>query len=68
MIGHMASGEFEILFERVPGHKWGTGDLFTGLLMDGLLDGKKLEAAAREAGEAVGRQLRGKEKSLLPEQ
>ena len=68
MIGHTASGEFEILFERVPGHKWGTGDLFTGLLMDGLLDGKKLEAAAREAGEAVGRQLRGEEKSLLPEQ
>lgn len=68
MIGHTANGEFEILFERVPGHKWGTGDLFTGLLMDGLLDGKKLEATAREAGEAVGRQLRGKEKSLLPEQ
>lgn len=68
MIGQTASGGFEILFERVPGHKWGTGDLFTGLMMDGLLDGKKLETAAREAGEAVGRQLRGEEKSLLPEQ
>ena len=68
MIGCSADGEFEIPFERVPGHHWGTGDLFTGLLIDRLLSGKKLEAAAREAGEHVGRQLRGEEKSLLPEQ
>ena len=68
MIGCSADGEFEILFERVQGHHWGTGDLFTGLLIDRLLSGKKLEDAAREAGEHVGRQLRGEEKSLLPEQ
>ena len=68
MIGFEASGEFEIPFERVPGHRWGTGDLFTGLLIDGLLAGKEIGRAAREAGDAVGRQLRGKEKSLLPEQ
>ena len=67
MIGCSADGEFEIPFERVPGHHWGTGDLFTGLLIDRLLSGKKLEDAAREAGEHVGRQLRGEEKSLLPE-
>ncbi len=59
---------FEIPFERVPGHHWGTGDLFTGLLIDGLLAGRALEDAARKAGETVGRQLRGEEKSLLPEQ
>ena len=58
---------FEIPFERVPGHHWGTGDLFTGLLIDGLLAGKRIENAARDAGEHVGRQLRGEEKSLLPE-
>lgn len=68
MIGSGAAGEFVIPFARVPGHHWGTGDLFTGLLMDGLLGGKALETAAREAGEHVARQLRGEEKCLLPEQ
>ena len=68
MTGCEAGGEFEIPFERVPGHHWGTGDLFTGLLMDGLIRGKSIETAAREAGETVGRQLRGEETSLLPEQ
>ena len=58
----------EIPFERVPGHKWGTGDLFTGLLIDGLLEGKRTVDAAREAGNRVAAQLRGEEKSLLPEQ
>lgn len=56
-----------IPFERVPGHRWGTGDLFTGLLMDGLCAGMTLESAARAAGEGVARQLRGEEKSMLPE-
>ena len=59
---------FEIAYDRVPGHRWGTGDLFTGLLMDGLLSSKTLEHAAREAGEHVAAQLRGEERSLLPEQ
>ena len=59
---------FEIPYDRVPGHRWGTGDLFTGLLMDGLLGGKPLDAAAREAGEHVAAQLRGEERSLLPRQ
>ena len=58
----------EIPFERVPGHKWGTGDLFTGLLIDGLLSGMRTEEAARNAGNHVAAQLRGEEKSLLPEQ
>ena len=59
---------WEIIFERVAGHHWGTGDLFTGLLMDALLRGKKLEDAARSAGRHVAAQLRKEEKSLLPEQ
>ena len=58
----------EIPFERVPGHKWGTGDLFTGLLIDGLLAGMRTQEAAQAAGEHVAAQLRGEEKSLLPEQ
>jgi pyridoxine kinase len=63
-----AGGAFEIPYNRVPGHRWGTGDLFTGLLMDGLLGGKSLDAVAREAGEHVAAQLRGEERSLLPQQ
>lgn len=68
MAGFEKDKTFEIPFERVPGHHWGTGDLFTGLLMDGMLAGMDIEAAARRAGESVARQLRGEEKSLLPEQ
>ena len=68
MIGCAGGKGFEIPFERVEGHKWGTGDLFTGLLMDGMLAGKRMPDAAREAGEHVARQLRGEEESLLPRQ
>ena len=70
MLGYEPRREqgFAIRYDPVPGHRWGTGDLFTGLLMDGLLEGKKLEDAARIAGESVARQLRGEEESLLPEQ
>ena len=68
MAGYAKGAGFEIPFERVPGHHWGTGDLFTGLMIDRLLGGKPLERAAREAGARVAGQLRGEEKSLLPEQ
>lgn len=70
MMGWDAKTEsgFAVLYTPVPGHRWGTGDLFTGMLMDELLAGKTLEDAARCAGEAVARQLRGEEESLLPEQ
>lgn len=63
-----ARGPVVVVFSRVPGHHWGTGDLFTGLLMDGLLQGLALEAAAESAAMRVAAQLRGEEKSLLPEQ
>lgn len=68
MVGCGDGGGFVIGYEKVEGHRWGTGDLFTGLLMDSLLEGKALESAAREAGAHVAAQLRGEEKSLLPEQ
>jgi len=70
MMGYDAKAQqgFAIRYDPVPGHRWGTGDLFTGLLMDGLLAGKPLRDAAAEAGESVARQLRGEEESLLPEQ
>lgn len=66
VIGCAADGAFSIPFERVPGRYFGTGDLFTGLLIDGLLAGETLERAARTASGGVAAQLRGEEKSLLP--
>ena len=70
MMGYEPKAEqgFAIRYDPVPGHRWGTGDLFTGLLMDGLLAGKPLRDAAEIAGERVARQLRGEEESLLPQQ
>ena len=66
VIGRTEDGTFVLPFERVPGHRWGTGDLFTGLLIDGLLLGRTAREAARMAGAGVARQLRGEEESLLP--
>lgn len=67
VIGRTADEAFALPFERVPGHRWGTGDLFTGLLIDGLLSGRTVRDAARMAGAGVERQLRGEEESLLPQ-
>ena len=67
-VGCESGQMFEIPFERVPGHRWGTGDLFAALLMDGLVAGKTLAQAAQEAGARVAAQLCGEEDSLLPEQ
>ena len=67
VIGCATGGRFVIPFERVPGHRWGTGDLFTGLLIDGLLTGRTVQDAARMASADVARQLRGEEESLLPQ-
>ena len=66
VIGRTADEAFVLPYERVPGHRWGTGDLFTGLLIDGLLLGRTAREAARMAGAGVERQLRGEEESLLP--
>lgn len=70
MVGYDAGSArtYAIPYERVAGHRWGTGDLFTGLLMDGLMRGFSAEDAAQEAGRRVAAQLRGEEASLLPEQ
>ena len=67
VIGRTADEAFVLPYERVPGHRWGTGDLFTGLLIDGLLLGRTAREAARMAGAGVERQLRGEEESLLPQ-
>ena len=66
VIGRTADEAFVLPYERVPGHRWGTGDLFTGLLIDGLLLGRTAREAARIASAGVARQLRGEEESLLP--
>lgn len=66
VIGCAAGEAFAVPFERVPGHHFGTGDLFTGLLMDGLLAGRTVRDAARGASAGVERQLRGREESVLP--
>ena len=66
VIGRTADEAFVLPYERVPGHRWGTGDLFTGLLIDGLLLGRTAREAARMASAGVARQLRGEEESLLP--
>lgn len=66
VIGRTEDGTFVLPFERVPGHRWGTGDLFTGLLIDGLLLGRTAREAAHMASAGVERQLRGEEESLLP--
>ena len=58
----------QLEFERVPGHHWGVGDLFTGLMLDRLLCGDALFGAIEHAVQHVGAQLRGEEESLLPEQ
>ena len=67
VVGCAADRTFVLPFERVPGHHWGTGDLFTGLLIDGLLSGKAFEDAARAASADVARQLRGEGESVLPQ-
>lgn len=47
----------DVRFERVPGHHFGTGDMFSALLMDGLSRGWSLEKSARYAAERVGDSL-----------
>lgn len=67
VIGCAAGGAFVLPFARVPGHFFGTGDLFTGLLIDGMLSGTPLVQAARAACDGVSAQLRGEAESLLPQ-
>lgn len=43
----------DVRFERVPGHHFGTGDMFSALLIDGLCRGWSLEKAARYGAEGV---------------
>lgn len=43
----------EVRYDAVPGHHFGTGDLFSALLVDELLRGQSLENAARSAANGV---------------
>ena len=43
----------DVRFERVPGHHFGTGDMFSALLIDGMTRGWSLEKATRYACEGV---------------
>ena len=43
----------DVRFDRVPGHHFGTGDMFSALLIDGLCRRWSLEKAARYACEGV---------------
>lgn len=53
--------EIRVTFERLPGNPYGTGDLFSALLVDALLRGCALDMAARQAGEGVSAHLRGRD-------
>ncbi|MGN0997488.1 MAG: PfkB family carbohydrate kinase [Candidatus Ventricola sp.] len=57
---------FTVRYDRVPGAFFGTGDLFTALLMDGLLAGKTIRESAADACAHIARQLRGEEARLIP--
>jgi len=55
IIGYDAKKDdrIDVRFERVPGHHFGTGDMFSALLIDGLTRGWSLEKAARYGAEGV---------------
>lgn len=53
-------------YEPLPGHHFGTGDLYCAELMAALLDGQTLPEAARRAAERVAGELRRAEAGLLP--
>lgn len=43
----------DVRFERVPGHHFGTGDMFAAFLIDGISRGWSLEKSARYGAEGV---------------
>ena len=52
-IDHTTGGRVDVRYEAVPGHHFGTGDLFSALLTDELLRGQSLADAAHEAAQGV---------------
>lgn len=52
-IDHTTGEHIDVRYDAVPGHHFGTGDLFSALLVDELLRGQSLEAAANEAAQGV---------------
>lgn len=53
-------------YDPMPGHHFGTGDLYCAELMDALLSGLPLGEAAHRAAQGVLRELRRGEAGLLP--
>ena len=66
--GAEGGARFDVPYEKIPGHHWGTGDLYSAEMTDALLGGATLEEAARRAAQAVTRELTIRGASLLPEQ
>ena len=52
-IDHPSGMRVDVRYDTVPGHHFGTGDLFSALLVDALLRGQSLEGAARSAANGV---------------
>lgn len=52
-IDHAAGKRVDVRYDTVAGHHFGTGDLFSALLVDALLRGRSIEGAAREAAQGV---------------
>lgn len=68
VIGVDEDGErFSLPFATIPGRHLGTGDLFSALLLDGLLRGRALREAAQRASEGVADAIRGEGIVALPE-
>lgn len=52
-IDHTTGERVDVRYDAVPGHHFGTGDLFSALLVDALLRGQPLACAATEAAQGV---------------
>ena len=55
------SAPVDVRFARIPGHHFGTGDMFSAVLVDALLSGAALEEAARRASMEVADAIRRNE-------
>ncbi|MBP3657400.1 MAG: bifunctional hydroxymethylpyrimidine kinase/phosphomethylpyrimidine kinase [Clostridia bacterium] len=62
-----AGARIRLPYEKIPGHHWGTGDLYSAALMDALLSGCGLKEAAAHAADAVTRELLRGGEGLLPQ-
>ena len=52
-VDHARGERIDVRYDAVPGHHFGTGDLFSALLVDGLLRGRSLGQATEGAAQGV---------------